>query len=167
MSINASPEPAEDSVSNDALTLAGLSLSTVLAVHQEEERAKKLVCICGHAVNKHGSHAPGRPFCKTGQMWCPCAEPFPVLDVDDTRFFTWATRGYGAKHALISGLARLIQSNRVATWLVPLVCANCGRSDGPIFPVPINSQMVVSNLPEKVNLLSCQVCVNDSLGLPR
>jgi hypothetical protein len=155
------------SSNENALTLTGLSLDFVLDAHEEQQRERKLVCICGHPLKRHGSYAPGRPFCKSGQMWCPCVEPFPVLEVEDTRYFTWVTRGYGAKHALIAGLARLIQGKKVAAWTVPLICANCGRTDGPIFPAPINSLMRISDKPEKLNLFSCQVCVNDSLGLPR
>ena len=156
----------QDRENENPLSQIGLTLESVLSNSRDSTPKPHLICICGHALNKHGTLGPGRNYCRTAQMWCPCGEVEAVLEVQDSRYFMRATYGYGAKHALIAGLARLIEVGKNARWVVPLRCQNCGSFEGPVLPVAIDSRGELSDKPEKLNLLSCMNCILKSQGIP-
>jgi hypothetical protein len=155
-----------DEIAQNALGELGISLEDALAARVQPARKPHLICICGHALNKHGDLGPGRLYCRTAQMWCPCGDPEAVLEVEDSRYFMRVTRGFGVKHALIGGLARLMELNKSARWIVSLRCQNCGSTDGPILPVAVNSLGQISDKPERLNMFTCTKCIFDAQGIP-
>ncbi len=127
----------------------------------------KWVCICGHALNKHKEFESNRWSCLTARHWCPCQFPKAVVSVSDTRYFMRKTYGPGSKHALSTGLGRLIQVRKSFDWLETPSCwnPNCERTNVKIFPVAISKYKKPSNQPGPINVLFCESCYLREMGL--
>lgn len=119
----------------------------------------RLVCICGHAVNKHNEIAPGRIICQTAKILCPCDVPRAVVVVQDTRYFMWVTKGIGAGHALAAGLRRLEARGKWSKMLEPPKCDGCHQTDLKISPVAISQRGTVSMKQQKINVFLCDNCL--------
>ena len=123
------------------------------------EPPDRLVCICGHAVNKHNEITPGRIICQTAKILCPCDEPRAVVVVQDTRYFMWVTKGIGAGHALAAGLRRLEARGKWSKLLEPPKCDGCLLTDLKISPVAITQRGKVSMKQQKINVFLCDECL--------
>ncbi len=83
----------------------------------------KQICICGHTLNSHHySAATNRYSCEPANFYCACAEEEPVYFASDARWFKRSTHGVGKKHALVLGIASLIDKGGSGEWLVPPQC---------------------------------------------
>jgi hypothetical protein len=84
------PAHPSDETDWDILGIPAQAIEAHLKDVRESVRAK-LVCVCGHAVNKHTS-TDGHVFCRTARMFCPCETITPVVQASDTRYFMTKTR---------------------------------------------------------------------------
>ena len=152
----------------DAFDQLGLSLEEVEAF-QLAKRAKKVanseVCACGHAMNKHTQYESGHWDCHTAKMWCPCQEPIPVLVADDTKYFMTKTHGYGAKHALATGLLRCRQKGVKTRMIVEPICFKCERETDNLFPAAINRENRLVDVPADRNGIFCIECIYAFQGI--
>ncbi len=153
----------------DAFDQLGLSLEEVEAF-QQANRAKKIanseVCACGHAMNKHTKYESGHWSCHTAKMFCPCQEPIPVLVADDTKYFMTKTHGYGARHALATGLLRCRQKGVKTRMIVEPRCFKCDRQTENLFPAAINRENRLVNVPADRNGIFCIECIYAFQGIP-
>ncbi len=152
----------------DAFDQLGLSLEEVEAF-QQANRAKKIanseVCACGHAMNKHTKYESGHWDCHTAKMWCPCQEPIPVLVADDTKYFMTKTHGYGARHALATGLLRCRQIGVKTRMIVEPRCFKCARQTDNLFPAAINRENRLVDVPADRNGIFCIECIYTFQGI--
>jgi len=162
-------EESEFPSENSPFDFLGIDESSVDRFLQEKDRydRSKQVCICGHAINKH--HPVDAEFyCQTARHWCPCRTPTPVLVVSDTRYFMRKTYGSGSRHALSTGLRRLIQLGKKARWLEEPSCWNpeCSRTNSKIFPVALNKAGKPAPVPTGNNVFLCETCYLNFSGAP-
>jgi hypothetical protein len=138
----------------------GLDVSAISA-HREEIKRREFnrnVCVCGHAMNKH-SQLSGHTFCHTARMYCPCEDPRPVVEVSDTRYFMTKSRGYGAHHALSTGLSRLHEVGGSSRLLIEPKCFRCGELANPLIPAGFNRDRWLIFQPGPYNGMFCQSCI--------
>lgn len=145
----------------NALAQLGISDSEVDAflVGRAEVPPEKLVCICGHATNKHSEISKDYWTCITARHYCPCAKPIPVMLVQDTRYFMRKTYGCGVKHAMSTGLRKLNQEGKWSRFIIDLSCFRCNTSDQKLYPTALTRDYRVSDKPEAINALLCWDCV--------
>ncbi len=122
---------------------------------------EKMVCICGHATNKHNEISKDYWSCVTARHYCPCAKPIPVLLVQDTRYFMRKTYGYGAKHAMSTGLRKLNQEGKWSKFIIDLSCFRCNSTDVKLHPAALNRDFRISDRPEAINVLLCWNCLQE------
>jgi hypothetical protein len=126
----------------------------------------KRVCICGHPVRAHTGFA-GRALCKPTKMECPCRTAEPVLLVQDTREFLWATTGPDEKHALALGIRKSQLKGKKVEWIdgVPScrICEKSGNEER-LVPCPVTAGGQVATWPEKLNGLLCAECIERIAG---
>lgn len=162
-----SPDSQDDESIFDGLGISEESVSRFLSDRDRYDSSKH-VCICGHAINKHSGYEEGYGLCITGRHWCPCKMKRPVLFANDTRYFMRKTYGSGSRHALSTGLQRLAQVGKKAYWLEPPECWNdkCTSGNPLIFPVAMDSNSRIVKEPGPINVLLCETCILNSLGVP-
>lgn len=96
------------------------------------------VCACGHSMNFH-RELGGRQTCRPAKIFCRCANPRPVLTAEDLRMFTYATDGYGEKHALGKGIMASGLKGAGTKWVAETpVCDQCGTVTPYLKAVSIN-----------------------------
>lgn len=153
---------------NDAFDQLGLSLQEV-EEFQIAKRNKKVanrdVCACGHAMNKHTQYESGHWDCHTAKMWCPCQEPIPVLQADDTKYFMTKTHGYGSKHALATGLLRCRQKGVKTKMIIAPQCFKCSASGLQLYPAGINRDNRLVDVPASRNGIFCLKCIYEFQGI--
>jgi hypothetical protein len=155
---------SEDKNTNaNALQELGIEDSEVDAflVGKAENPPEKMVCICGHATNKHSEISKDYWSCVTARHFCPCARPVPVLLVQDTRYFMRKTYGYGAKHAMSTGLRKLNQEGKWSRFTIELTCFKCNAGNVKLLPAALNRDYRISDKPEAINVLLCWDCVQE------
>jgi hypothetical protein len=158
------PDPEENIF--DGLAVTPESVDKFLNDRDRYDTSKH-VCICGHAINKHTT-INEYVTCHTARHYCPCQRIKPVLYANDTRYFMRKTYGPGSKHALSTGLKRLVELGKGARWLEPPQCwnPNCANPHTLVYPVAISNLGNISNEPEKINVFLCEVCFMAFLGKP-
>lgn len=150
----------------DALGVTPESVEKFLSDRYRYDTSKH-VCICGHAINKHTT-VNEYVTCLTARHYCPCQLIKPVLYANDTRYFMRKTFGPGSKHALSTGLKRLVELGKGAHWLKPPQCWNpdCLKPHTFVYPVAIGKLGNISYEPEKLNVFLCEACFMSFLGKP-
>lgn len=148
---------------NDALSALGLDLEEVLEADSDlRTRPSKRdgrICACGHSMTKHKfDKFIGVHTCKPSKMDCPCKNPRPVLEAEDTRPFLRRTQGGGARHALSRGLAALVSSGKSAEWIIDLNCDGCKEASDVLVPVPVTKDGFASDEATGIDLLLCPTC---------
>lgn len=159
---------SDSAVPVDAFDELGLSLTEVedfQAANRNKKVANKDVCACGHAMNKHTKYESGHWDCHTAKMWCPCQEPIPVLQADDTKYFMTKTHGYGAKHALATGLLRCRQKGVATKMIVELQCFKCAITGVELLPAAINRDNRLVDVPASRNGIFCLKCIYEFQGI--
>lgn len=118
------------------------------------------ICLCGHGVSRHSVNTIGQVLCTPSKMTCPCLKVRPVLDVEDTRPFLRRTQGSGQNHALIRGLARVIEQGKRAEWIETPACdmPDCGSTVG-VIPVPLTESGFPVSEPTGYNVFMCRECL--------
>lgn len=148
----------------------GVSEASVARFLDDRDRydTSKHVCICGHAVNKHKVFYEDRVSCHTARHYCPCREVLPVFYANDTRYFMRKTFGPGSKHALSTGLKRLLEVGKSGHWLGVPQCWNpdCQNRHVVVYPVAIGKQNAISREPAAINVFLCETCFVNMLGKP-
>lgn len=153
-------EEKEEKIPGFTFTLSeGLE---VLAESRERKRRWQerdaRVCICGHPVWAHAG-TPGKQFCKPARMECPCRMAEPVLEVQDTRLFQYATTGSGVRHALGKGVLASQEKGKEWRWIDGArVCKVCGDETEEVVPSAVTPGVGVVQRPEKMNGLLCPEC---------
>ena len=124
------------------------------------------ICLCGHPMSKHEELTAGAKTCVTSNLWCPCSEPFAIVEVDDVRYFMRQSHGRGSKHALTIGLRNLQKAGKRSQLLINPHCFMCKDQERPIEIVGIdrNGGLAISSAP--VNLLVCEACTYRIMGVP-
>jgi hypothetical protein len=115
------------------------------------------ICICGHAVKRHGGQEIGVTYCSPSRMTCPCKNIRVVLDTQDTRDFLRKTVGSGPMHALGRGIQTAMEKSHKVEWLIPAVCDRC-ETAGPLSPVPVSQQGQVAIEATGWDALLCRKC---------
>ena len=151
--------------SQNALSQLGIADSEVDAflLGRAETPPEKLVCICGHATNKHNEITKDYWSCVTARHYCPCSKPVPAVLVQDTRYFMRKTYGYGAKHAMSTGLRKLNQEGKWSKFIIDLTCFKCETANVKLYPCALNRDYRVSDKPEAINALLCWSCLTEQL----
>jgi hypothetical protein len=147
----------------NALDRLGLDQSEI-RIHRSDLKRKeydRLVCVCGHAVNKHKEFRSGTWQCHTARMYCPCEWPKAVVEVSDTRYFMTKSRGYGARHALSTGLSRLHERGGTSRVVIEPLCFACKRETTPLLPATFDSQQRLIFKPGPLNGLFCHDCLSE------
>jgi hypothetical protein len=147
----------------NALDRLGIDESEI-QIHRSDLKRKEYdrkVCICGHAMNKHKEFRSGQWQCHTAKMYCPCEIPKAVVEVSDTRFFMTKSRGYGAKHALSTGLSRLNERGGTSRLIIEPVCFACKRETTPLLPATFDRERRLIFKPGPLNGLFCIDCLSD------
>lgn len=152
----------------DVLDILGVDAEEVQTVMVEIQRktASRLICSCGHSMYMHSDLGYERFACKTGAMWCPCLKKLPVLEVSDTRYFQFKSRGVSAKHALSLGLLRLKERSGFASLIVPKVCMSCKEPKDAIYPTGLDRHMKLALEEAPYNILCCEECLEQLAGRP-
>ena len=116
------------------------------------------VCTCGHP-SMHHQRSTDRDMCLYMNMYCPCGQVNPVIEVEDFRYFQKATHGEGSKHALALGITSSRSSKKWVKWLIKPICMKCKDESQPMRPVPLtqNGQRTVSL--GFLNVLACHNCL--------
>lgn len=146
----------------DALDRLGID-DAEIQTHRSDIRRKEYdrqVCICGHAMNKHSEFSSGMWQCHTARMYCPCERPKAVVEVSDTRYFMTKSRGYGAKHALSTGLSRLKERGGTSRLIIEPLCFVCQREITPLLPATFDRQRRLIFKPGPLNGLFCHDCLS-------
>lgn len=115
------------------------------------------ICICGHAVSRHGGVDIGATYCSPSKMQCPCRNIKAVVEAQDSRDFLNKTIGSGPMHALGRGIQSSMERSHWVKWIIDPVCEMCGK-DSQISPVPISQQGVVLYEASGWNALLCRNC---------
>lgn len=153
----------------DIFSQLGVSAESVERFLRERDRfdTSKQICMCGHAINKHSGYERDCGICLTGRHYCPCAKPNPVLIASDSRYFMRKTYGTGSKHALSSGMLRLQQEKKKATWLIEPGCwfPDCNSGNPLIFPVALDDSNSIIERPGPKNVMLCETCILRLQGL--
>lgn len=160
--------PSSDFGNSDAFDQLGLSLEDVERFQQakrDKRIANKDVCACGHAMNKHTKFESGHWDCHTAKMWCPCQDPIPVLQAEDTKYFMTKTYGYGYKHALSTGLLRCRQKGVSTKMIVPPACFKCAITGVQLYPAAINRHNQLVDVPAVRNGIFCLKCIYEFQGI--
>jgi len=132
-----------------------------------KKKPTRQICSCGHAVDRHAVLADGSgTTCGIPKTPCGCIEIYPVIEVDNLRFFMYATTGmcYGLDHALSKGLLMSDSNDYGYRWLSgeDPVCDKC-REVTP-FPIPIAIDRITGkiasdgSLGNNFNRIMCQGC---------
>lgn len=153
-------KPAMEKMPN-ALSDLGLDPDEIREHRQDIKRREynRQVCVCGHAMNKHSRHSNGIWSCHTARMYCPCELPKPVVEVSDTRYFMTKSRGYGASHALSTGLSRLGEVGGSSKLIVEPKCFKCQRETNPLIPATFDRYIRLIFKPGPLNGLFCHDCI--------
>jgi hypothetical protein len=151
------PVHPSDETEWDILGIPAQAIEAHLKDVRESVRAK-LVCVCGHAVNKHTS-TDGHVFCRTARMFCPCETITPVVEASDTRYFMTKTRGYGERHALSTGLFRLRKAGGTFKLLDNQVCFRCREASPILIPASLTREFALLAKPGPMNGLLCTECL--------
>jgi hypothetical protein len=147
----------------NALEMMGISIEEALEVDKQltdKHKSKKKdsrICICGHAVVKHTVYG-GVVACKPSALTCPCKKVRSVLEAEDTRYFLRKTAGSGAMHALSRGIINSIKTHKSVTWIIPLECDRCGRSENNVVPVPVTQSGYATDEATGYDALLCPDC---------
>jgi hypothetical protein len=148
----------EINAGQNALLELGLDVSAISA-HREDIKRKEFnrnVCVCGHAMNKHSDG-----LCHTARMYCPCENPMPVVEVSDTRYFMTKSRGYGAQHALSTGLSRLHEVGGSSRLIIEPKCFRCGEMANPLIPAGFSRDQWLVYRPGIFNGMFCLSCISE------
>lgn len=141
-----------------ALEAMGLSADRVIetdnALKQRGTRDGR-ICMCGHGLAKHNLETG---LCKPSAMDCPCRNPRPVIDVEDTRVFLRRTVGGGELHALARGLGALSALGKSFEWLIDLKCDRCKAVDEVVTPVPVTATGFATTYPTGYDAFLCRPC---------
>lgn len=159
---------SDDQGPMDAFDELGLSIQEAeefQTANRNKKVANRDVCACGHAMNKHTKYESGHWDCHTAKMWCPCQEPIPVLQADDTKYFMTKTHGYGAKHALATGLLRCRQKGVATKMIVALQCFKCAMAGVELLPAAINRDNRLVDVPASRNGIFCLKCIHEFQGI--
>jgi len=128
-----------------------------LQISRERKTFNRTICICGHPSAHHNKGDDGT-HCYSKNIYCPCAQLVPVVEVEDLRFFSKITRGEGANHALSLGLTSLTRSRKSASWLTSPCCWVCKRINVPVRPIPLTNTQTRTFHPGYFNILACHEC---------
>jgi hypothetical protein len=133
----------------------------------ESERAAQAagrdgrICVCGHPMSRHQQEGgPGTTIiCRPSRLVCKCREPYPVLEVSNTRPFMCKTTGSGLEHALQMGIKGCRKKGIEIRWVVPLACEKkgCGGTEG-VQAVPVSDRGVPLPMESKTNAMFCAKC---------
>lgn len=134
-------------MSDEMLARIGFDLEETRRVLADEARRRgngdARVCECGHPMARHHAaewKGEGKTECKPSRLICSCNQARAVIRVSDTRRFLRRTSGAGPRHALMKGLAQLVDAQGTWTWLTDLEdCEKCGNDEGPLTIVPIGA----------------------------
>jgi hypothetical protein len=129
------------------------------------------ICVCGHLAGAHTSHSPdparrkmaelGMYDCRPSRMVCPCEEFKPVLRAKEPRRFVRKTQGLGPLHALGQGIQAAVEHGVDIEFLEGEgeKCHGCGAEGVTVMPVALDARGVISDMPQKLNLLLCRDCI--------
>jgi hypothetical protein len=117
-------------------------------------------------MNKHTEVAEGLESCVTSNLWCPCARPFAIVEVDDIRYFMRESHGRGVKHALTIGLRNLQKAGKGSRLLIEPHCFVCQSTENPIEVVGIDRDGGLAFSAAPVNVLACEACILTIMGVP-
>jgi hypothetical protein len=147
--------------SANALQELGLDEQEIMAHREDSKRREfnRLVCVCGHAMNKHNEFNPGLWSCHTARMYCPCEKPRAVVEVSDTRYFMTKSRGYGAQHALSTGLSKLHERGGTSRLIIDPKCFRCEEPKSPLLPAAFDRDVRLVFKPGHLNGLFCHDCL--------
>lgn len=152
----------------DAFTRLGMSAQAVDSYLSRLPRrpSNREICVCGHPMNKHTEVAEGLESCVTSNLWCPCARPFAIVEVDDIRYFMRESHGRGVKHALTIGLRNLQKAGKGSRLLIEPHCFVCHSTENPIEVVGIDRNGGLAFSAAPVNVLACEACILRLMGVP-
>jgi hypothetical protein len=150
-------------VAQGANALLELGLDEIeIKAHRDDAKRRefnRLVCVCGHAMNKHSEFNPGLWSCHTARMYCPCERPRAVVEVSDTRYFMTKSRGYGAQHALSTGLSKLHEKGGTSKLIIEPNCFRCEEPRTPLLPAAFDREVRLVFKPGQLNGLFCHDCL--------
>lgn len=150
-----------------AFELLGLSAQEVdkFMEDKKEKKPNNQVCSCGHAMNKHTKTENGIWSCNTARMWCPCQYPIPVVEASDTKYFMTKSYGYGAKHALATGLRRSQLKGVSTKLIVEAACFKCKATRVELLPAGLSRHNEMLDIPAPRNGIFCRKCIYSFLGI--
>lgn len=119
----------------------------------------KQICICGHPISHHIDLGEGRLSCVNSTMYCPCVNKEAVLVVEDIRYFSRKTEGFGVKHALTRGLHELHKRGKLSKFIVTPCCKACGEETPPLLPTSVTPNLMASSKPAPHNVFLCGNCI--------
>lgn len=154
--------------SDDAFTQLGMSSEAVDEYLSRLPRrpTNREICTCGHPISKHSEISEGLEACVTSNLWCPCAQPYPLVEVDDVRYFMRESHGRGVKHALTIGLRNLQKAGKTSRLLIEPHCFICGETNVSVEIVGIDRHGGLAFAAAPVNVLSCENCTLTLIGIP-
>jgi hypothetical protein len=116
------------------------------------------ICACGHRMSAHRSYA-GRPaVCQPTRLVCPCKNPRPVAEAEDTRCFNFKTEGEARHHALWRGIRACAERGKEFRWTAPLICDRCKSEAERLVPVPVSQRGVRTPHATGYDALLCEEC---------
>jgi hypothetical protein len=116
------------------------------------------ICICGHSLKFHSFlESRGVHVCNALKQACPCKNPRVVVESSNTRVFMRKTHGGGALHALTQGIVKASQAGATVEWVVDQRCDRC-ETEGPVAPVPVNSEGKTQSDATGYDALLCRSC---------
>lgn len=147
---------------DEALVMMGLTEEEIARGKRGGELARRdgRICICGHPMARHKDEAGvGVVFCRPSRLLCMCQDPYPVIEVTNTRPFMFKTTGMGIEHALQAGIFRCREKGIGITYLVVWECEKpgCGSTEG-VQAVPLSERMKPVPKESKRNALMCVRC---------
>ena len=132
------------------------------------KKRSREICACGHSMNYHkvAKDGSGLTTCSAGNTDCGCIEAKPVLEVDNLRYFMYATTGmcYGLDHALSKGILMSDENDYGYRWLSGenAVCDKCAEVTP--FPIPVAIDRITKKIAldgsigNNYNRIMCQSC---------
>lgn len=105
----------------------------------------RVVCVCGHSAGSHRTLG-AEQVCQPTARPCHCRMVRGVIMADNLRPFKRISRGNGAAHALIQGMASLHSQGGKFEWIEgEQKCAKCLRVGVPVTPVQMSKDKIIIN----------------------
>lgn len=140
----------------------------VIEQHLADKNRKEYgrhICICGHPITMHHD-VSGRTMCSAAQLYCPCINEQPVLEVGDKRCFMFKSEGIGAKHALMKGLYKAKLAKVKTRLITDRTCFKCSNVSEDLIPAGLNRDFKVIFMQAPYNALFCPLCLEEIMGRP-